>query len=58
MIHHTTVHNQGCFAVLFNHQVNAWRPYSVVNLDTGKTVFSYSSLDVCLDYINDNTSTR
>ena len=54
MITKTLVHTEGKYTVLFNAQVNAWRPYSVVNTETGKTEFCYSSLDVCLDYISDN----
>ena len=55
MITKTIVHSQGHYIVQFNTKVNAYRPYSVVNTLTGKTEFCYGSLDVCLDYINDNT---
>lgn len=55
MITKTTIHTQGHYIVQFNSQVNAYRPYSVVNTLTGNTEFCYSSLDVCLDYISDNT---
>ncbi len=55
MIRKTVVHSQGIYQVEFNHQVNAYRPYSVVNTITGKTEFCYKSLDVCLDYISDNS---
>jgi len=51
----TTIHTQGHYIVQFNSQVNAYRPYSVVNTLTGNTEFRYDSLGVCLDYINDNT---
>lgn len=54
MITKTPIHTEGKYTVMFNAQINAWRPYSVVNNETGKTEFSYSSLDVCLDYISDN----
>lgn len=54
MIIKTPVHTEGKYTVLFNSQVNAWRPYSVVNTETGKTEFCYNALDVCLDYISDN----
>ena len=54
MITKTPIHTEGKYTVLFNAQINAYRPYSVVNTETGKTEFCYSSLDVCLDYISDN----
>jgi hypothetical protein len=54
MITSTIVHTEGNYQVEFNAQVNAWRPYSVVNTLTGKTEFAYDSLAVCLDYISDN----
>lgn len=55
MITKTIIHTQGCYVIQFNSQVNAYRPYSVVNTETGKVEFCYGSLDVCLDYISDNT---
>lgn len=55
MITQTPVHTQGTYTVVFNAQVNAYRPYSVINTATGKTEFAYSSLPVCLDYISDNS---
>ena len=52
----TTVHLlQGQYIVLSNSQVNAYRPYSVVNTETGLVEFRCDSLGVCLDYISDNT---
>ena len=54
MITKTPVHTDGKYTVMFNAQVNAYKPYSVVNTETNKVEFSYSSLDVCLDYISDN----
>lgn len=54
MITKTPVHTEGKYTVMFNAQINAYRPYSVVNTETGKVEFCYSSLDVCLDYISDN----
>lgn len=55
MITNTIIHSQGHYIVRFNSQVNAYHPYSVVNTLTGNTEFCYGSLDVCLDYISDNT---
>jgi hypothetical protein len=54
MITETSVHINGKYTVMFNSQVNAYNPYSVVNTETNKVVFTYRSLDVCLDYISDN----
>lgn len=55
MITKTLIHTQGCYIVQFNSQVNAYRPYSVVNTLTGGIEFRCDSIGVCLDYINDNT---
>ena len=55
MITKAAVHTDGKYTVFSNAQINAYRPYSVVNTDTGKVEFSYKALDVCLDYISDNT---
>ncbi len=54
MITQTPVHTQGNYTVVFNAQVNAYRPFSVINNTTGKTEFAYNALSVCLDYISDN----
>ena len=55
MIRYSTVHQQGRYIVRFNHQVNAYNPYQVVNTETNKAEFSYCSLGVCLNYVNDNS---
>jgi hypothetical protein len=54
MIAKTLVHTDGKYSVLFNSQINAYNPYSVINTETGKIEFTYKALDVCLDYISDN----
>ena len=56
MVTHKIVHTEGQYVVLFNEQKNAYNPFSVRNTLTGKTEFTYDSLDVCLDYISDNVS--
>lgn len=55
MITKIAVHTNGKYTVFFNAKPNAWKPYSVVNTITDEIEFSYSALDVCLDYISDNT---
>ena len=54
MITKTPIHTEGKYTVMFNAQVNAWRPYSVVNNDTGETEFRGLSLGICLEYMRDN----
>jgi hypothetical protein len=54
MIIKTLVYTAGKYNVMFNSQVNAYNPYSVINTETGKIEFTYKALDVCLDYISDN----
>lgn len=56
MITKAPVHTSGKYTVFFNAQVNAYRPYSVVNTETGKVEFTYNAVGVCLDYINDNVA--
>lgn len=55
MVQHNPVYELGNYLVTFNTQQNAWNPYSVTDTVTGKRVFMDSTLELCIDYIQDNT---
>lgn len=51
----TTIYTSGIYSVCVSSQVNAWNPYYVINLDTGKRLFSTDTLALCMDYVSDVT---